>query len=165
MFVGRLFSAIATPNLFTRRRQTRKKRRRFWGRKTRSGPATPTFSKRLKSAACLRWVGFGSVEDDSRQLLLVPVRPEIISSLWFMLAAGSIPASASIWVLGIVCGIRSTIDAAASASSPSPGQRTETFCLSAASAIEPSQHCSSLNSFFPSKNALSPSLCKNQKEN
>lgn len=48
-------------------------------------------------------VGWDSValQDESRQLVLVPACPEIISLLWFTLAAAQIPASASIWVLGL----------------------------------------------------------------
>lgn len=48
-------------------------------------------------------VGWDSValQDESRQLVLVPACPEIISLLWFTLAAALIPASASIWVLGL----------------------------------------------------------------
>lgn len=86
----------------------------------------------LKSAAFLRWVGFSGLQDESRQLVLLRARPKIISLLWFTLALGLMPASASIWLLGLSCRIKSAPDAAASASasplagsaSPlSPGQR------------------------------------------
>lgn len=62
----------------------------------------PRLFKADTSAALLRWVGFSGLQDESRQLVLVPARPEIISLLWFTLAAALIPASASIWVLGLV---------------------------------------------------------------
>lgn len=95
----------------------------------------------LKSAAFLRWVGFSGLQDESRQLVLLRARPKIISLLWFTLALGLIPASASIWLLRLWCRVKSAPDASASPLAVPPCHcprvsvgRTETLCLSAASA-------------------------------
>lgn len=116
----------------------------FSGEEDEKWPLRPDFLKLRKSAAFLRWVGFSGLQDESRQLVLVRARPEITSLLWFTLAAGLIPAFASIWVLGLARRIKSAPDvapsvsplarSASSLSRVSAVCRTETFCLSAASA-------------------------------
>lgn len=113
-----------------------RKKQLFWARRTRSAPASRLqgrdgrLLRLIKSTEFLCWVGFSGLQDESRQLVLVRACPEIISPLWFTLAAGLILGFALIWVLRPACLIKTAPDAAPSvspltpsASSPSPGQR------------------------------------------
>lgn len=61
VFVGRLFTAIATPNVFTRTRQTRRERKAFSSEEDEKWPRRPDFFKADKSAAPLCWVGFSGL--------------------------------------------------------------------------------------------------------
>lgn len=78
----------------------KEEKKAFLGEEDERWPRRSDFLKLLKSAASHRWVGSAACRMGPRQLVLVRTRPEIISLFCFTLAAGLIPASASICALG-----------------------------------------------------------------